>query len=272
MKTNLEGLVPEMTNEDYHKTAALSSSGLKELDRSPAHYQAYLKRDMAPSEAMKLGSGVHSLFLEPTLFPKLYARRPDGIKLNTNAGKEAFAKFQADNPGKTILEGDAYDSLDGMLNSILSHKTALSLLSGGRAEQSIFWTDQATGVQCKCRPDFLRDDGIVVDLKTTGKGADMRSFQRALVDNKYHLQSAHYLEGVSQVLKEPVDTFVHLVIETTAPFAIGIYTLDDATLSFARKRIDELLAIYVECQRKNEWPSYSDQIQDVSLPSWAWAS
>ncbi|NBO40554.1 MAG: hypothetical protein EBU92_03265, partial [Betaproteobacteria bacterium] len=52
--------------------------------------------------------------------------------------------------------------------AIANHAGACTLLDGDIAiENSMFWTDQETGIECRARPDIIRPDGLIVDLKTT---------------------------------------------------------------------------------------------------------
>ena len=56
-----------MTNNEYHAHPALSASGLKLLNKTPAHYYAqYLAPDRVkpePTKAMKLGTMIHTCLL-----------------------------------------------------------------------------------------------------------------------------------------------------------------------------------------------------------------
>ena len=57
---------PDVTNEAYHADrSCVSVSGLKQLLRSPAHYQAYLNGHRKETPAMFLGPAVHARLLEP---------------------------------------------------------------------------------------------------------------------------------------------------------------------------------------------------------------
>lgn len=267
MKAILNGLHSEIPAQDYFSIDAVSSTLLRELNKSPAHARSYLDLKKEPTQAMKFGTGFHALIGEPELFAKKYVKAPEGIDRRTKDGKTAYAEFLTLNPGKEILTSEEYQQLDGMLYSILKNRTALSLLTGGKAEQSVFWEDRASGVKCKCRPDYLRNDGIVVDLKTSEDGSK-KGFRRSLVTYSYHIQSAFYLDGVSQVVGEPLTDFVHVVVEKRAPYAVSIYSLDDASLDMARQEIARLLKLYAECEQSGTWPSYPEEIQNVTLPFW----
>ena len=63
------GIILGMSNADYHSLPSVSSSQLKTILRSPAHYaDAYLseKPRKEPTASMVLGSLTHTLFLPGT--------------------------------------------------------------------------------------------------------------------------------------------------------------------------------------------------------------
>lgn len=253
------GVADAISNADYHASPYVSSSWLKELAKSPAHLQAYRASPPESSAAMNMGSAIHSLALEDG---KDVLRAP-GSTRNTNLYKD----FVKANPNGIYLLEDEYERALRARDAVLSHSIAKKLLSGGKAEQSAFWLDSETKVPCKCRPDYLRDDGIVIDLKTTGD-ASAPIFQRNITDRKYHWQSAWYLDGLSQVLGKQLKDFVHIVVETEAPYAVALYALDDGALEKAREDIRKLLQTYAECLHTGTWPGYSPDIQNMTLRHW----
>lgn len=304
MKTELMGLVPDMPNEIYHgMTGYLSSTGLLKLRRSAEHFQAYITGPQKTTVAKEFGSSFHDLLGTPDLFARRYAKGPRKedyptalftsddikqrlaaleVKLPAKASKpelvrtllaaepgaviwdNVIACFEKENEGKTILSAEDFDRLDGMLGSILKNKTVLELVRGGVAEQSIFWIDPRTGTRCKCRPDYLRPDFITSDWKTT-EDASPEGFKRAVRTYRYDLKTAHYLRGISSIAKEPITEFIHVAVEKQAPYAIGLYALTDETLKCADSENQELLALHAECVKKNNWPAYSPDIQDVDM-------
>lgn len=267
MKGNLMGFVDGLTNEQYHSGPGISSTGLRELAKSPAHFKAYLESKKVQTPAMAFGATFHELIGEPGLFAEKYVKEPLGLDKRTKEGKEVYARFLEENAGRQIISVDDYDRMEGMLSSILNSKTSLDLMHGGKSEVSVYWKDKETGVLCKCRPDYLRADGIIIDLKTS-EDATMQGFQKSISNYAYHIQSAFYLDGVSSAMNEPIDEFVHIVVEKKKPYGIGIFTLDDYSLHLARQEIKRLLRLYADCLEKDIWPSYEDKVQNVSLPSW----
>jgi hypothetical protein len=170
-----------MNNADYHAHSAVSKSHLDQVARSPLHYWArYLDPNRIvpePTPAMAIGSAVHTHVLELDQWDARYVSAPDGIDRRTKAGKAEWEAFTAAATGRTVLPKADADLVMRMAHSVFSHPAAAMLLAlPGKAETTHMWTDAATGLQCKCRPDWLTDDGrLLVDLKTT-EDASPREF------------------------------------------------------------------------------------------------
>lgn len=254
-------LIETMTNGDYHAIDALSSTGLKYLAQSPAHFLEYKKTPPTQTSAMLIGSAVHAAFLENQL-DKLVVKAP-GSTRSTNLYKD----FIKANPGAICLLEDEYADVAKITEALASHSLVSELVKDGKPEVSAFWTDPETGIECKCRPDYLRNDGVVIDLKTT-QDASAEEFQRAIGSYKYHWQTAWYLDGMSLILEKPLENFIHIAVEKTAPFGIGVYVLDNESIDKARQDIKFLKERYAECLHTGVYPTYKAEIQNLSIPLW----
>ncbi|URN11311.1 PD-(D/E)XK nuclease-like domain-containing protein [Streptomyces radiopugnans] len=87
-----------------------------------------------------------------------------------------------------------------MADAIRRHPLVGPLLKPGTgiAERSIYWTDPATGVRCRCRPDWLRTlPGLTlcVDYKTC-RDASPEAIAKAIRDHAYHQQDPWYIDGI----------------------------------------------------------------------------
>ena len=99
-------------DDDYHSdTDTVSSTGLKKMLISAAHFQANLKREQKPTPALEIGRAVHALILERESYAARFAVAPV-INRRTKVGKQEWADFQEANAGKTILS--AADNLTAM--------------------------------------------------------------------------------------------------------------------------------------------------------------
>jgi len=248
-----------VSNADYHADPAVSASHLHAIAKSPQHYWSRFldpqRQPVEPTSAMRLGSLVHCSVLEPEELHKRYAVC---LPRNTKAGKEMALELDA--KGIEAVTGSDMDLALAMAVSVRSHPVAAELLSVGLAEQSVWWDDPATGLRCKCRPDWI--NGLtIVDLKTTTDASP--DFARSVAQYRYHVQQAHYLQS------HIADRFIFLAVEKTFPYCVATYELDEtAALHGEAERRNNLQTI-ADCRAIAEWPGYGNTIQPLSLPNWA---
>jgi len=252
-----------ISNEKYHADSAVSASHLKAVMQSPYHYWSRFvdpnRKLVEPTAAMKLGSLTHCAILEPD---ELLQRYGVCAARNTKAGKEQAAAMEAEGI-EAVTSSDMALAL-GMAAEVRNHPAASALLANGKAEQSFWWTDTATGMRCKCRPDWYHN-ATVVDIKTT-TDASPQAFARSVATFAYHVQAAHYLEGLS----DRCQRFVFVAVEKAYPHAVGVYELDADALALGRTTRDNALDVIAGCHAAGVWPGYSDTfIQTISLPKWA---
>jgi hypothetical protein len=249
------------SNADYHADPAVSASHLHAIARSPYHYWSrYLdpkRSPVEPTAAMRLGSLVHCAVLEPDELSARYTIAPDR---RTKAGKEQAERMAAAGI-EAVTQSDMTLALS-MAASVRVHPAAAALLAQGKAEQSFWWDDSATGLRCKCRPDWYYGT-TVVDLKTT-TDASPSGFARSIATFRYHMQASHYLTGL-----HGAERFVFIAVEKTAPYAVAVYELDAAALAAGNELRQRDMRVIADCQATKEWPGYGDDCQTLSLPSWA---
>lgn len=209
------------------------------------------------------------------------------------------ATYEGANAGKVIIEAPEWERLESMLAAVRAHPAAMKLLTAkGEAELSCYWmqqvVDPTTGevlgeLPMRCRPDYWRHDGIIVDLKSTSPGgAAPEEFSRSVLNWRYHVQHPLYLAGASKALAEskvadPVAfadfaqprAFVFVVVETDACVVDGVaqgvavYQLDADSVALGEKAMREDAATLWNCYASNTWPGYSARIEALSLPAWA---
>ena len=250
----------DISNADYHADPAVSASHLKTVMQSPYHFWSrYVDENrvaMVPTQAMRLGSLTHCAVLEPDELTKRYQLAPDR---RTKEGKAAVVEMAAD-VIEAVSEADLAQALQ--MDDVRSNSTAALLLANGQAEQSFWWDDIATGMRCKCRPDWF-DGETIVDLKTC-QDASPAGFAKAVAAFHYQLQAAHYLCGTL------AKRFIFVAVEKSAPFATACYELDAQAMVHGSVLRHNALQRIQDCRAINEWPGYTDGgIQTIQLPGWA---
>ena len=262
-----------MENAEYHRHSAISKSHLDLVARSPLHYWArYVdpnRVEPEPTPAMRLGTAVHTLTLEPDSWDSRYVTAPQ-IDRRTKEGKATWAEFEALSAGRELISCDDRAVISRMAEAVWKHPAAEMLLFKlpGKAETTHMWTDEATGLQCKCRPDWLTDDGsLIVDLKTT-EDASPAGFRKSIANFRYHVQASWYLDGLERATGKRPEQFIFICVEKKPPHAVAVYAADAEMIAQGQITAARDLQQLADCKAANSWPGYIDQIETISLPPW----
>lgn len=270
------GIYYDIPSEDYFAWDAISNSKLSLLKRSPLHFRTGFS---VSTDAMRIGSLIHTALLEPlaiiaryTVMPD-YSNHPENVTANgarSFSSATAFVKsmqeqFRKLNHEKEFVSQSELDMMLQLSASVKLNSVARDLLRDGTSEVSIVWTERLDSqeVTCKARIDLLKADaGQFVDLKTTQDAAE---FERSIVKFGYHRQMAFYRRGLASV---GIDAEPWLVaVEKSAPYGIRSAPMAADALRVGWKEVSELLATYVACRESDKWPGYPNP-ESWSLPEW----
>jgi hypothetical protein len=237
---------------------------------------------------MSFGTAVHLALLEPARFALECVAAPR-LDRRTKSGKEIYEAFASESVGKLILSADQFEAVKTIQAKVLSNPLASMLLSGGKAEHSLFWVDAVTGVKCRARVDYAHlsppstaildpatgetvvSSYALIDIKTTDKGILPEEFSRTLYNYRYYQQAGAYTSGASAVLGTWVTEFLFIAIESSPPYEHAIYRLDFGSLEKGLEEWRAGLRVYREAVEKNEWAGPAKGVQTIALPGWAFA-
>lgn len=250
------------TFAEYQQIAGVNWSSLKHLLKSPMHYLFNKSQPPKDTQTLMEGRVAHTAILEPDRLPLDYAV----FSGPTRRGAE-WEAFKAANAGRTIVKTVEYMEALCLRDAVRGHRIASSYLSGGEAERTITWTDEATGLVCKGRVDYLRADGIV-DLKTAAT-LDERHFGNTFHNLGYHMQLAFYVRGLKALgMADPVVRLV--AVEKPDPHDVAPFVVDPGVIATGDEKVGELLATLKECQRTKKWPGRYPAETTLFLPGWAY--
>ena len=256
-------VIEKLTMAEYQAHPAISRSYLVDLLKSPAHAQSRKENKEPATRAIILGSAFHTIVLEPMLFEDEFLVAD--IDRRTKEGKATEAAANA--RGVEIITTDEMIQISKMNMAIKGHKSAGALLSGGIAEQSVFWIDEETGIECKIRPDYCLPSGIIPDLKSC-LDASPEEFAKTIFNMDYHIQAAMYVDGL-KANNIDAKVFVFVAVEKEPPFAVGVYVLDNDYIEIGRQQYKKALQILAQCIKDNKYPAYSEDIVELKPPRWA---
>jgi len=265
------GIFPNVSHNDYHAMKDIASNSyLGRLDKCPAA----AKVPMEDTPALLFGRAFHSFILDgEDSFKRDFAVSPP-VDRRTKDGKLAYAQFCEGNKDKTIIDTDDVYTIEAMYSAVATHPFAAPLLMVGRSEMSVFWTDEKTGLPCKCRPDRIPDGdhGVILDLKSV-RSADIHSFTRDVMTYGYAREAGMYIEGFNTVSNAKVDAFVFICVEKEPPYRTEVYTLDDLFIEYGKQEFRRLIEIEADCRKAGYWPNFKhSEIKQLYLPNWAGGS
>jgi hypothetical protein len=161
-----------------------------------------------------------------------------------------------------------------MRDGVFDNISARQLFSHGDPEVSV-WADYTTPDdedrdpvthRVKCRADWLRADGICVDLKTCACSSPDK-FAKDCARFGYDLQDIHYTQTLNSAGRE-CSLFAFVAVESEPPYLCQVYTLNKRSRAVARQRFDRALVRLAECQATNIWPGYAKPLYTLALPAW----
>lgn len=259
-----------MNEKEYRKHPAISRSELFRISESPEKFKYYREHPEEPTPSLLFGQLFHAMALQPETVWEQFAVMPN-VDRRTKIGKEAFAEFEQQAEGKTIVTVDMVEQATAMCEALNKNEFAKKLLKGEK-EKPFFWVDEMTGEECKCRTDVLTEIGeslVIVDLKTADC-AETETFMRFAIKYGYDLQSAMYSEGVkANTGREPL--FVFIAIEKKPPYAINLLQADKLLIRRGYDLFREYIGIYHECKMTDNWYGYLgkyNQINNLALPAY----
>lgn len=265
----------EISNAEYRQMEGLASTDIKRMMKSMAYWKYFV---MHPEEekdtpSLKFGRASHKFMLEPYDFDNEYIVMPK-VDGRSKEGKEIKAKFEEEAKGKEIIDEATYDKLVDMREMLYKTPYVKKLISGEH-EKSFFWTDESTGIKCKCRPDsfgVFGSQNVIIDFKTC-KNAETDAFMRDAMKFNYDVQAAHYTAGLESIYGKEY-TFIFIAQEVTAPYLVNVLQADAYFMENGRDVRNVMLKTYKKCIELDEWPAYmgfkddKNYFNDLTVPAW----
>jgi exodeoxyribonuclease VIII len=260
----VEGI--RISNKEYRQREGISSSELKKIMITPAHYKHWKDNPQEDTPALLFGRAAHKYILETYDFYTEFAVAPNCDR-RTKEGKETWNKFVADSEGKDVITQEQFEQIDAMRNSAYATPFVSKLLSGEK-ELSFWGVDEETGLKIKCRPDCITEwngKHILIDYKTASDVENMK-FYRDSIKFGYDLQLAMYREILRQNTGH--DYMVVIIAqEKTAPYVTNVFQLSENYLQNGEVLYKEMLKVYKECEETDNWYGYmKDGISILGQP------
>jgi len=244
-----------------------------------------LKRAIAggfPEEtnAMRLGTGIHTLLLEPEEFEERFCvvpafnLDPENLRAPkrkdepifdrmtdskaTSYYKSKVADFQAANGGKCFIDRNQYDTALTCIEALHSREHFIDLVSRSNKEVTVY--GEIEGVECKGRLDLLAPD-VICDLKTT---YDVSEFGRTTFKLHYLFKLAFYRELVRQNTVGLRDVKV-IAQETKDDFDNAMFVIPSELLDIALSQVMFVMNQYKQALATDIWHGWDQGIKEMEI-------
>ena len=262
METNK--LIKLTDGEYFGEENFFNFSLIKELLKSPLHFQTARVTPKEATPAMKLGSTIHCYLLEPLRFANEYLEEPELDKRT-----KEYKEFAAKNTDKFLYSKKDVNPILEKLESIKkennteAYPSLLRVLNQKTTnENAIFWD------KFKCKIDaYDEESNTLIDIKTTSD-ASPEAFQKTIFNSAYSIQLAHYAKGLMAAGKDTYE-FKIIAIQTSAPYDVVEYEMSLDVMSYSCKKLRELydklenVLIFDDHTGTN-----NGEVVNVELPKW----
>jgi hypothetical protein len=259
---------PDLPADDYHADivpgGSLSSSGARKLlaPGCPKKFRYEQDHGQKLKKVFDFGTAAHQVVLgngpELVIF--------DRPRWDTDAIKGEIAMAREE--GKIPLKPWEHAQIMAMADALRRDPVAGPLLEpdSGQPEQSLFWTDRATGITCRARIDWWRHDGEPIDYKSA-RTAEPSKLEKDFWEHGYPQQDDWYCTGLEALGYADETTAMRFVVqEKEPPYVVTVARMDLEARRIARLLNDASRHLYARCMETGHWPGYSETTELISLP------
>jgi len=240
----------------YHADPAVNASALATIAETgnPAMIGWKRTHPPQPSPAMRLGSCVHSLLLEPDSFDAHWHVCDTSSRATKTYKEEARAY-----PDHRIILASEFETVQRMVDNVLAVPLAVKLLEATEHEASLYFDlcdlpgkSRHFKGRGRARIDMMGDP--FGDLKTTrDAGPGPRHFGREVSLLRIKLRMAWYRDAIAVVTGDAPSRAFLIAVANNGPCQVGLYELTRDDLDQGRGQYRDALEIYLRCQESGVW-------------------
>lgn len=287
-----DGIYNDISIRDYHMSGGHSATNLKAAKKSLALWHWNKTHPQERKSHFDFGNAFELALLDKTGFEKdvcimqtevwaqMALKEKPELKMPKMSAKYKAeeSKFMEGKDGKYIIPDvgqQSFETIELMLESCHRDATIQKLISGTEYQLSLYWTDEATGLKLKTRPDICkRKKNVIVNLKTAEDGSP-KQFSRDLAAYDYPLQAAIEITGCLKTgLMDTVDNYFWLVVEKHPPYNATIYEFQKSDIEYSFDELEYLVKKLARAKEQKLYPGYTDRadnefgILTAEIPVW----
>lgn len=249
--------ISDLRDKFFAGEGHLSYSSLSAFRKSPKHFIDYKIGKKEDTDAMKLGSLVHLLILEPEKFDKKYLVCPKCDK-RTKEGKEIYANYLIQLGDRTEIKFEDFETAALMADAVKNNPVAKSIMDqANKREFKVEFSHK--GLKFVAYIDGIGK--LIFDIKIC-TDAEPRKFQRDIVNMGYWLQSGVYTFAVEEMLP-------YFLIAVDRNCNVSVHKIMDDFVEYGQQQFDLLCNQFIECLESNSFEQsfeYKSVLQQGYFP------
>ena len=238
------GVISNMPKREYFAACGINPSSLKQP--SPKHVKWTYENNGEATDAMRLGTAVHTLCWDPHRFGEdiaVYDGRRQG---------KAWEDFQDEHEGKTIIKEEQFERATAIATALTSDPQVKRLASHGIAETAVF--TELNGMQHRGLIDWINTDlSILCDLKVVN-GIEDRMFGFAVVRYGWDVSMACYRNWFQHEANKEIKAVKFIAVESKPPFDVAVIPVDAAVLESGWSKADKASQAVRRSIESGVWP------------------
>lgn len=245
---------------EYRRIPALNSSKLKLLRKSPLHFKTAFELPPKPPTSIQQKAFDKGKLFDMAVLDNIEIDEMVAIAPRMNKNSKAYKEWLSMIPSnKMIMTRKDLNDVKGMVEAAFKKQRFSEIFNNGNPHRVVIWMDPETGIWCKAEIDWITNDGIIVDLKSTAD-ASFWFFSRNAHRLGYVNQLAFYLQGVTAVTGIYHSDCLLAAVEKDPPYESMVYKPPfDIILNKIDENTDRMITV-ANCLATDEWPGYIDEI------------
>lgn len=267
----------------------MSRSELAMFNHNPRRWKAGFV--FKQTEAMKWGSLLDTLVLQPKEFEKRYAVPPleypgtprkkgDPVEMKAWTRQAKYCETWENErtiQGIEIVKASDLHQVQAAAARLLADEEIAALLKDADVQVLIHATynDRDTGLTIPVKmlidavPLVTGDYGKgLADLKSSESGVP-RKWRKSVFDYHYHWQAAMELDAYTLATGEDRMDFYHPMQENYFPYEVSRRFLSAEFIQLGRDQYTAALRRYAQCLHTGLWPGYDDPADKNTWRGWA---
>lgn len=242
-------LVSTMSESEYRSLPALNASRFKAFFRSPYHFRN--QKEVETTEAMRIGTAIHTAMLQPQDYLKTIAYYPD-VDGRTKEGKAIKQAFEEGAAGKTILKADSEAVVLRAINAIKQNSDWQRMAAQADVRTEVVLLGKLFGHDCKARLDIIDiENGIIRDIKSCDDVSGEK-FRYTVKDRMYWVQAGFYCLLAEEVYRRPF-RFEFIAVETSEPSTCVFWEVEPTEQFKWMKAVKMKLHDYGDSKQSDFW-------------------